>query len=868
MHEAQHCVAAFIIGSAGSGKTVLLVQHRQELMMAGAEVAWLTLSPDDRCGSSVCGYLLAALEKAGIQIDSELLADGGTGEGSIESAVAAIVAGAQRIARQIYLFIDDYHYVEDPCVHQLVQKLLNHSPENLHFVIASRVTPPLTVSRLRVYGQVVDITSADLAFTLVETKAFFELSLGTLKLTDDELRLIHDLTHGWPASLQLIAIMLRNRPAAREQLRAFLWRSGDLQAYLAEDVISHSPPALIEFLEMMSIFRRFNVVLAAFVTGDEHAADLLRRAEEENLLIQRVESDDRLPWYRLHPLLGEFLAGRLAQRGKATVEALHRRGSRWFANHDLLAEAVRHANLGADLPFAMSVIEQAVPANWNLGYIGPLLHLLERLPEESLATHPRLFFLGCLTYALTGRPFVAQRWLDQLRRTDAARDPAVADKLALAEAAIATQRDDSERVIELLENARGDWPEHRLLRYVYIGALANAYAGAGRIEDANRLLENQSVDTEDSDNELALLVQSTVPHVHLLQGNVDKTARLASDILAHAESSYGRRSVCSEICAALLGDAYFELGRTDEARAVLANRPGILRAASPEVMIRASLCHARLDLLQHGCATALDFLDAQAAHFQGLGLDRPLAHMLAEQLRIQLADGDHVRAAGVLARLEVLGNAHRESRGYLAEIPALAALAHARMALVNCDIADALNALDVVHDFARTFGRTRLRVQADLLSAACLNSLEQHEQARAYLLAAVQTGEELQLRRVFIDESAACTALLDHLRDDETLPPSTAQYLNGLLDRPGAPAAPKKRVTRRGELATPGINLTPREREILLLISQAMSNKRIALTLNITVGTTKWNVRNILTKLGVSTRYDAMMWAKANGFID
>jgi LuxR family maltose regulon positive regulatory protein len=46
-----------------------------------------------------------------------------------------------------------------------------------------------------------------------------------------------------------------------------------------------------------------------------------------------------------------------------------------------------------------------------------------------------------------------------------------------------------------------------------------------------------------------------------------------------------------------------------------------------------------------------------------------------------------------------------------------------------------------------------------------------------------------------------------------------------------------------------------------------MSNKRIALTLNIAVGTTKWNVRNILTKLGVSSRYDAMTWAREHGFI-
>jgi LuxR family maltose regulon positive regulatory protein len=38
---------------------------------------------------------------------------------------------------------------------------------------------------------------------------------------------------------------------------------------------------------------------------------------------------------------------------------------------------------------------------------------------------------------------------------------------------------------------------------------------------------------------------------------------------------------------------------------------------------------------------------------------------------------------------------------------------------------------------------------------------------------------------------------------------------------------------------------TPRELVILELISQAMANKRVALTLNISLQTVKWNLKNI-----------------------
>jgi LuxR family maltose regulon positive regulatory protein len=64
---------------------------------------------------------------------------------------------------------------------------------------------------------------------------------------------------------------------------------------------------------------------------------MLKRAEEENLLIYRVESDDSSPWFRFHPLFGEFLSVRLARRGQEAVNELHRRASRWFADRSFLS---------------------------------------------------------------------------------------------------------------------------------------------------------------------------------------------------------------------------------------------------------------------------------------------------------------------------------------------------------------------------------------------------------------------------------------------------------------------------------------------------------------------------------------------------
>jgi DNA-binding NarL/FixJ family response regulator len=58
------------------------------------------------------------------------------------------------------------------------------------------------------------------------------------------------------------------------------------------------------------------------------------------------------------------------------------------------------------------------------------------------------------------------------------------------------------------------------------------------------------------------------------------------------------------------------------------------------------------------------------------------------------------------------------------------------------------------------------------------------------------------------------------------------------------------------------IRLTPREREVLSLLCQGLSNKAISRRLDIAVATVKVHVGNILRALDVSTRLEAVLLAR------
>jgi DNA-binding CsgD family transcriptional regulator len=76
-------------------------------------------------------------------------------------------------------------------------------------------------------------------------------------------------------------------------------------------------------------------------------------------------------------------------------------------------------------------------------------------------------------------------------------------------------------------------------------------------------------------------------------------------------------------------------------------------------------------------------------------------------------------------------------------------------------------------------------------------------------------------------------------------------------------------VTSRGQHGEPsGIGLTPRERDVLVLMAEGASNKTIARRLGISVHTAKFHVGSLLDKLDATGRTDAVAHAARRGVIN
>lgn len=87
-------------------------------------------------------------------------------------------------------------------------------------------------------------------------------------------------------------------------------------------------------------------------------------------------------------------------------------------------------------------------------------------------------------------------------------------------------------------------------------------------------------------------------------------------------------------------------------------------------------------------------------------------------------------------------------------------------------------------------------------------------------------------------------------------------------EAPITPRAAMALLADRRERA-PGVDLTGREREVLILVVEGLANKQIARRLGISEKTVKGHLTNLFQRIGVTDRTQAALWAERNkGFRD
>jgi len=373
-----HHRVVHVIAEAGYGKTTLLADFSRRTRL---RMLWYRLDAQDRSWVAFLSYLVAAgrvQDEAFAPATGDLLRELGTGGPSMDPVLETFIRELQPLGEAgAVVVLDDFHAVDDaPDVRHIIRALLQHAPERVSFVLASRREPGLPVARLRALGEVAELHTDDLRFSEEETERLFRDTYGR-PLEPDVLTDLSQRTEGWAASLQLVhsAIQARSAGEIRSFVRSLSGADGDLHDYLAEEVVGTLPDDLQGFLMRVALLQELEPSLMETASG-RTASDVGRLALEGERCGLLVRGPDRHTSNRgIHPLVRQFLRHRLEREmGADGVRSLHlaiarEHYERWTVACHHFAEAGEPAEVHRCLEASVRAILGAGPFQLAASYI-------------------------------------------------------------------------------------------------------------------------------------------------------------------------------------------------------------------------------------------------------------------------------------------------------------------------------------------------------------------------------------------------------------------------------------------------------------------------------------------------------------------
>jgi LuxR family maltose regulon positive regulatory protein len=823
-----------VSASAGYGKTTLVTEWVRGL---NTKSAWISLDEADNDPVRFQTYLLAALQ----------LIDKSIGEKTRpmlqspqplppEVLLTVLLNEITNIPTPFILVLDDYHLIQTLQIHSQLDFLLEHQPPQMHLVIITREDPPLPLARLRARGQMVEIRQNDLRFLPEECTDFLQRVMG-LNLTGDDITALERRTEGWIVGLQLAAVSMQGRDDLSNFVEAFTGSSHYVLDYLIDEVFKQQPADVQDFLLKTSILDRLSGSLCDAVANRTDSRILLDHLEHANLFVFPL--DQSCNWYRYHRLFADLLRQRLHSTDSLSEKKLHQLASQWLVTEGFIPEAIQHSLAASDWEKAADLIQENAVRMLASGELMTLISWLKALPNETIFARPEL----CQNYGwaltLTGQLNEADVYLQQAENTTRD-DETLLGPILVARAYHLRVRGDIPQAVDYARRALSILPKtDALSRGLAALTLGLAYWNIVNFQESEQAFLEVDRAAQQSNNHYARMTAlSYLGNIQSVFGHLHRAVELYQQVIQLGGQS-------PPVAPAHIGLAtlFYEWNQIDSA------------IEQAQIGIEQSQRTGNPLILSDGYRIL-------AIIHQGLG--EAEASIAALKKADQLVDGHQVsplarfRIAACHVQVALAQNNLTSAQYWADQVtePADTSLFDPCLGLIPVHILIAQNKkseaeqkLNILFDTACRKGCGTGMVEIRLLQALAADN---HSDAFHFLHDALKMAQPEGFIRTFVDKGQPVKALLERLKSQGG---EQKEYLLTILSAFGELG----RVPVPQELVEP---LSERELDVLWLLGQGLSNGEIAQRLIISVGTVKTHVHNIIDKLGVSSRAQAVAQAR------
>ena len=890
---------------AGFGKTSLLAEWGVQISalntplqpaIRNPKLGWLSLDRGDNDPVRFWAYLIAALQKirpslgAGALVMLEASSPQAV---SIETVLTSLINDIAQEPAAFALVLDDYHLIESHTVHDALNFLVEHLPPppgGLTLIIASRTDPPLRLPRLRAQDELVELRAADLAFSVEETAVFLQNATG-LTLSAQETAALKTRTEGWIAGLQMAALSMQGRDPETipDFIRSFTGSHYYILDYLTDEVLQQQPEHIQSFLLLTSILNHLNGPLCDAVTGfrDETSASAISNLQSVlagQLILEQLESanlflvplDDERRWYRYHHLFADLLRSRLEQMLPDQIPTLHRRASAWYESQGLIVEAVGHALAAGDVDWIERLVAENALALSYHGELATVIGWLDALDDEVVRSRPRLGVAYAWTLAYAGRfkrvePLLqeAEKALADLDENDATpvlstgERQCVVGQITAVRAYVAALKGDMSCAAPLARKALDLLPATELTMRGWTTLLLGcALRSQGDLTAASQVFDTAVAINRTTGNiylEVDTLWEYAV--LQLMRGQLHRVMRTCEEALQVAN----QYASCSGRQLPVTGYTYTLMGRVlcqwnDLEAALRYVKEGVSRCrqwGQADALTQGYFHLAGVLYAAGEIEEALEVIQAARQAARELGRWYVVTAG-AYEARIRLAQGN------IAAATRWLPESGLSVDDELSLELCSSYLTLARILMVQGQLVQALGLAERLLQMAEAAGAVGPTIEILVFQSLVLQAKNQDEGALTSLARALSLAEPEGYVRVFIGEGPPMYRLLE----ETAVRGIAAKYVAKLLSEFGVGVQDKSAIRipstslRTGPQSALIEPLSQRELEVLRLLAAGRSNKGIAQTLVIAVGTVKKHLKNIYQKLNVHSRTAAVARAR------
>jgi LuxR family transcriptional regulator, maltose regulon positive regulatory protein len=847
-----------ISAPAGSGKTVLV---RSWLSESGRtdSAAWVTAQGGEQDPAEFCRLTHDALRAtvAGSKLIRPL--GDAPGTGGWAAVVEGLITDLSALEEPLWLVIDDVHHLRSPEVQARLRLLIMCAPPEVRFLLVGRKDAALGLHRLRLEGELTEVRSADLRFTLDEAGALF--GAASVTLPESSLADLVARTEGWAAGLRLAARSLTGHPDPARFAAEFSGADRTVAEYLRTEVLDQLAEPARQLLLRTSVCERFSGELADRLSGGSGGEEVLRDLEEAGAFVTAL--DARRSVFRCHPLFADLLRRELRRSDPAGLARLHGAAALWFAARGDPAEAVRHAQAAADWNLAVRLLTEHF-LSLILDGRGALVHeLLARFPAETTAG-PELGVLRAAAELDRASLDRAERLLSQaeleMTSVPADRRRRFQVNLSIVRLSLAQRRGDLPAVAEEARRILdGDWAvdtatsgQWQELRAVALIRLGTAEQWAGRTGDAERHLD-EGAHLADEAKRPRLEIEALTQGAWVAGFRSFRRAaeRFARAIELAGENGWADRPLAAPAYAGLCAIRIWQM-RLEEAETLLERAERATGGeAEPATGVLLQQARGMVELARGRHARALAAFQTAERLAGMLTAAHPHATPLRAQLLLTLVRmGETGRAEQALA-------GQQESR-HVAMRAAVAALR-----LAQNDPQAAADALVPVLAGAAPTASSGWMTQAYLLEAITRDALGDQAAAGRALERALDAAESDGDTLSFVVHPAP-ELFLRHARSRTAHAALIAETLSLLSGGGRAPVPSGPVPSGPGE---PAGLLTGSETRILRYLPTNLPVPEIARRLCLSVHTVRTHTRHLYEKLSVHNRTQAVEQARALGLL-